>query len=276
MEKKNDNESCGSRNFEEKEEKIVSLTKRAIIRAYPIYWFGLDIAKDVVNLLIEDVSTCPDGDRKKYSQAFLILINRSIQHIESIRILTERGLYGDCFVLTRSLMSNLSMMQYLHHHPELLDLFLKERQEDYQHNKDFKKAFNETTIEKELVEKGLPPFGSAFQVLSKASHASSFGSQLYGSRGKEKGQYYLNYGPKFQPEKALLLMYIVAGSHYDLVNLVLWHCYHAKEEIDTAGWEKVKIDLRKLKKDAEIFSEAALKTVNILWPDSFKQTRDEK
>lgn len=263
---KNKNEPCGARNFEEKEEKIIALTKTAVERAYPIYWAGLSIVKDVINLLIKDASDCPDDKIGKYSLSFLLLINRSVQHIESIRILTERGFYGDSFVLMRSLMSDISMMQYLHYHPELLNLFLNEKQEDYQNNKDFKRAFNETAIEKELVSKGLPPFSSFFQILSKASHASSFGSQLYGSMGEKSSKYHLNYGPKFQSEKALMLLDIVAGSYYELVNLVLWHRYHAKEEIDTEDWEKVKIDIEKLKKDVEIHAKVTLEIINLFFP----------
>jgi len=75
---KNESEPCGARNFEEKEKEIVSLTKGAIERVYPIYWFGLNITKDVISLLIKDVSGSSDGDTGKYSLAFLLLLNRSI------------------------------------------------------------------------------------------------------------------------------------------------------------------------------------------------------
>lgn len=263
-------EHCGSRNFEEKEAKIVELTKDSVKIAYPIYWEGLNLVKDVINLLIDDATNCPDDRGKKFSMAYLMLINRSLQHIESIRLLTERGLYGDSFVIIRSLMSDLSMMQYLHFHPELLDLFLNEKQEDYQTNKEFKKAFSESAVENDLVDRGVTPFGSAFQMLSKASHASAFGSQLYGSRGEKDGQYHLNYGPKFQPEKALMLIDLVTSSHYDLVTNVLWHRYHAKEEIETDAWNKVKDDLRKLKDKVEILTNAAKETIKVLWPELTK------
>lgn len=259
-------ENCGTRNFEEKEERIVELTQNALSIAYSIYWTGLNLIKDVINLLIEDATNATE-DAKKYSMAYLMLLNRSIQHIESIRLLTERGFYGDSFVILRSLMSDLSMMQYLHFHPELLDLFLNEKQEDYQDNKEFKKSFSESAMEKDLVGKGVKPFGSAFQMLSKASHASSFGSQLYGSRGEKKGQYHFNYGPKYQPEKSLMLIDLVVSSHYDLVTNILWHRYHAKEEIDTAGWNKVKDDLKKLKGKVSIHTEAAKETIKFLFPE---------
>lgn len=259
-------ENCGPRNFEEKEVEMVGLTKNALHIAYPIYWSGLEQIKNVINLLIDDATNCPNGDRKKYSMAYLLLINRSLQHIESIRLLTERGLYGNSFVITRSLMSDVSMMQYLHFHPELLDLFLNEKQEDFQNNKKFKKSFSESTIEKDLVNRGHTPFGSAFQMLSKTSHASAFGSQLYGSKGKKNGEYHLNYGPKFEPEKAIMLIDLATTSYYDLIVNVLFHRYHAKEDLDTEKWNAVKVNLEELKQSIEILTEATKKTIGILWP----------
>ena len=95
MSNRKETEHCGSRNFEEKEEKIVELTKNSVKIAYPIYWEGLNLVKDVINLLIDDATNCLDDSSKKFSLAYLLLINRSLQHIESVRLLTERGLYGD-------------------------------------------------------------------------------------------------------------------------------------------------------------------------------------
>src|SRR3989344_5679067 len=261
--KNNHDEPCGSRNFEEKEAKIIETTKSTLHLAYKIYWEGLNLIKDTINLLIEDAIKNPSN---KFNLAYLMLINRSVQHIESIRLLTERGLYGNSFVLLRGLMSDLSMMQYLHFHPELLDLFLDEKQDDYQMNKNFKKFFSESAVESDLVNRGTKPFGPTFQLLSKASHSSSFGSQLFGSKGKQDGQYHFNYGPKFQPEKGLMLLDLVASSHYDLVNNVLWHRHHSGEEIDTPEWEKVKENLRSLKSKVEIHSDAAKMTVEKFWP----------
>ena len=263
--KKKKNNFCGIRNFEKEEKKIVSMTKSSIKIAYPTYWLGLNIVKDVIGLLAEDTLKKHDNNTGKNSKVFLILINRSVQHTESIRILIERGFYGDSFSLTRNIMSDIAMMQYLHFHQELLDLYINEKQDDYQRDKDFKKAFNETIIEKELVGKGIPSFGSSFKLLSKVSHSSAFGSQLYGSNGKNNNQYHLNYGPKFQPEKALILFNIAISSYYDLVNIVLWHRHHAKEEIETKDWNKVKINLEKLGEEIEVHTKCMSDYIKIFF-----------
>ena len=52
--KKKKNNFCGIRNFEKEEKKIVSMTKSSIKIAYPTYWLGLNIVKDVIALLVED------------------------------------------------------------------------------------------------------------------------------------------------------------------------------------------------------------------------------
>lgn len=265
-ESQNNNENCGVRNFEEEEERIVGLTKDMLNIAYQIYPFGVNLIKDIINLLIED-TIHETGERKKYGVSYLLLLNRSIQHIESMRLLTERGFYGDSFLILRSFMSDLSMMQYLHFHPELLDLFLNEKREDYQESKEFKKAFSEGVVEGDLVGRGITPFGSTFQMLSKVSHASSFGSQLYGSSGKQKSEYHLNYGPKYEPEKALMLMDIIISGYYDLATNILWHRYHAKEEISTDAWAKIKKDLKEFKNKITAHTEATKETVKTLWPE---------
>ena len=259
-------EGCGSRNFQETEDEIVAVTTKSLGRAYPVYWEGLELLKDVINLLIDDASNSTNEVCKKYSLAYLMLINRAIQHIESIRLLTERGLYGNSFVLIRSLMSDLSMMQYLHYHPEFLDLFLNEGQDEYQANKEFRKNFSESAIEADLVSRGVPPFNTAFQVLSKASHASSFGSQLFGSKGEKKGQYHFNYGPKFEAEKALLLIDLVASGHYDLVTNILFHRHHAKEELSTENWENVKKRINVLKDKILTLTDAVKATITTMFP----------
>jgi hypothetical protein len=261
---------AGSLDFEKDEEKIISLSRNAYSIGYPIYWEGLRILKHAIALLIDEATVLGDSLEAKQRLAILMLVNRSIQHLESMRLITERGLYGDAFVLTRSLMSDLSMMQYLRHNPQLVELFLNEKQDDYQENKIFSKAFNETTIEKFLVKLGLKPFTSSFRVLSKTSHASSFGSQLFGSKGKDNN-YHFTYGPKFQVDKGLLLTDLIVSGPYDLLSNIL--DYRTQTE-PTKEWLEVHSDAIKLQSRVEIFGTIAKEVVNKLLSKTDKDVTD--
>ncbi len=240
--------------FEDKENKILVQTKNMLKTLFPIYSFGLENILKTKDLLINDVENNIDI---KYNKACLILLNSSIQHLESIKVLLQSGLYGDCFVLIRSLMSNIAMLQYLHFHPKLLDLFLKESLKDYQNNSEFKKNFNETAIEKDLESRGISSFKKSFQILSKTSHASSWGAQLYGVRG-EVNQYFPTYGPTFDPEKATAISVAIVSGHYDLISIVLWHRQHTDLPIDSSEWDKVKANFHKLEIEISMFLNSAL------------------
>lgn len=253
------NEPCGTRNFEAKEAKILSLTQSTYKIVYPIYWVGLNLTKDVINLLVQEIEES-NGREKKYNTAYLMLLNRAIQHLESVRVLTERGLYGDSFALIRSLMSDLVMMQYLHFHPELIDTFLNEGQDDYQNNKYFREAFSEATMRSDLIKRGVKKFGTSFQILSKISHASSFGSQFYGFN-KGGSKYHLNYGPAFQPKMALMLMDLVATGHYDLITNILWHKYQGDEDLNSNAWMKIDSRFELFSEQVVIFNRVTEQTI---------------
>lgn len=260
-------------NFEKIEQKIVRLTKSSLKKAYPVYWLGVEIILSVVKQLQKEVGEAKENDDfniYKYDKVFLILIGKGIQNTESIRILLERGLYGDCFPLTRNVLSNISMMQYLHFHPELLDLFLSEGQKDFQNNIKFRRAFSEYAVETELVKQGIEPIRSAFEMLSKTAHASYFGSQLYWSKDHKNGTHHIKYGPKFEPEKAVLLSDIFSSIHYDFITIILWHRHHLKENIETPEWMTIRENLKELKKGVLEYSNSALAVVNLLWPNGTK------
>lgn len=255
------NETSGTRDFEKKESEILTLSQGAFGIVYPVYWSALGILKDAIDILITEYASSPPTGESKYALALLMLINRSIQHLESIRLLTERGLYGDAFILLRSVMSDLSMCNYLSIHPELLDLFLNENEKDYQENKEFKNAFNEGEIERSLIARGIEPAKNGFRVLSKTSHASSFGSQLFGYRPDGGNKYHFNYGPKFDAEKGLLLMLILTSGHYDFLVQIL-----AYEEQKGNGklfgeWKGIAERVRQLKSELEIVDGALKATI---------------
>jgi len=258
-------EPSGTRDFESKEAEILDLTKKTFQLAYPIYWSGLRILKDAVDLLIKEYAASPDTEKPKYKLVLLMLVNRAIQHLESMRLLVERGLYGDAFVLTRSVMSDLSMVSYLSFHPELHDLFLKESEKDYQENKAFKKAFNEGEIERELTKKGMQTADNAFRILSKTSHASAFGSQLFGYRPSRGNKYHFNYGPKFDAEKGLLLMFVIASGHYDFIVQILAHIEGLENGILPPEWNGVAARTLELESQVQIFNTSVEKTLKDLY-----------
>lgn len=226
---------------------------------YPIYWEGLNILKDALDLLLKETKEALD----EYANALFILYNRAIQHLESIRVLTEAGLYGDAFAVSRNLTSDVSMIQYLKHKPELIQQFLTEKQETYQDKKnDFAENFSERAIHNTLTENGVQPFKTSFQLLSKASHASAFGSQLYGKYGKD-GKYYLKYGPGYEDMKALALFGIISGGHYDLLDNILIY-RSGKSDKRPPEWKPIEDGTIALGLKIDLFSEAATVTLNEL------------
>lgn len=228
------------KNDRDKSEKITRETFRVL---YSVYWDSLSILLDVKDQLIKEVESHYD---EEFNSASLMLLSKSIQHLESIFILVENGLYGDAIILLRSVLSEMGMLYYLHYNPDLIDLFNKEREDDYQKNKDFSKAFNESTIDDCLSKKGMRSIKSSFQKISKSSHASAWGTQLFGKMRKGD-KYYLKYGPEFDLEKANFVLVTVFSAHYDYLNAILWHRNQNDLEIDTPFWESVKERLRNLR-----------------------------
>ena len=158
---------------------------------------------NTVDILIKEVEYKKDF---LFNKAALLLLSRSIQHSESILLLTENGLYGDSWIITRSIFSDMNMFQYLHLCPELIKMFLEESANEYQSNKEFRKLFSETTVRKKIESRGMSPFKDTFDKMSKTAHASSWGAQLYGTRANKKSQYHFKYGPGFETEKALAIL----------------------------------------------------------------------
>jgi 8-oxo-dGTP diphosphatase len=253
--------------FEEKKNKSVRLTQRTFKQFYPIYEESLSTLLRVVDILIKEVEYNKDS---LFNKATLLLLSRSIQHLESILLLTENGLYGDAWVIARGVLSDMSMLYYLHFRPELIEMFLKEEGDDYQLNKRFRKLFNETVIQEELQQHGLSSPQDSFQKISKAAHASSWGAQFYGTRAEKKGQYHLKYGPGFETEKALAILAAIISAHWDYLNTILWHRHHNKLDISSPEWEKIKDDVLKLEIEVTKFSTIGM-SVLFEFKDRLKQ-----
>jgi hypothetical protein len=220
--------------FEKKKYKIKKLTKKTYKPFYDIYNEGLRL---ILKLKDELISEFERGEDEEFNKACLVLLCRSIQHLESIVTLTEAGLYGDATALIRNIMSDMDMLYYLHFNPQLINIFLKESAKDYQTNKNFNKYFNESAIDRFLSNKGLISIKESFQKLSKGNHASSWGCQFYGTRGEEN-KYNLKYEPGFETYKTLYIFPMIIPAHYDFINIILQHKKDANLNLDKTIWKE--------------------------------------
>lgn len=237
----------GKLGFDKDYQRTLRTTRRTF---FPFYSLHSESLKEVLRVKDELISDMQKGYDKDFNEAALLLLSRSIQHFESIFLLTERGLYGDAFTLLRSVMSDMNMFYYLHFNPHLISDFIKESDVDYQSDKNFRSNFNEGAIEKDLEARGVKSIKKSFQILSKTAHASAWGTQLYGTEGKivnGRQQFHAKYGPGFETKKALVLFSIMVSSHWDYLNMILWHRYHNKLDINSKFWMSIRHRVRDLK-----------------------------
>jgi hypothetical protein len=147
------------------------------------------------------------------------------------------------------------MIYYLHFKPELIEIFLKEKDDDYQINKNFSESFNEGVIDRVLKENNIHSIKKSFQLISKASHASTWGAQFYGRQAKTGNQFYVKYGPGFDMKKSLSILCIVISTHWDYLNMILWHRRRNKLIIENDFWKSVIRKVDELRGGIIIFSD---------------------
>lgn len=236
--------------FDKDYQSNVNITRKTFHPLYHIYSYFLKLSLQIKDGLIEEIKSKVDS---KFNKAFLVLLNRSIQHTESIVLLTERGLYGDAFALYRNIISDSDMICYLHFKPELIDKFLTEGQDTYQKNTgDFKNLFSDRALRIELEKRGIKSTANIFSLFSKASHASAFGAQLYSRRANDNDDmFYLKYGPSLERERALIILFITMLIHKDFVSLILWH--RREKDLDSCSsfWINISKKMDRMDKDIQ-------------------------
>jgi hypothetical protein len=82
--------------FKKQKNQSIKLTRETFNKFYELYYESLMPILEVKDFLIQEVKEDYD---KNFNKAFLVLLSKTIQHIESIFILNENGLYGDAFVI---------------------------------------------------------------------------------------------------------------------------------------------------------------------------------
>jgi len=219
--------------FVKYKKKCTKLTQKTFRDFYSIYKNSLQELLIVKDLLVEEYKK---DTSLLFHKVTLILLSRFIQHMESLLVLVEGGLYGDAMVIMRSIISDMKMYQYLQLKPDLVVLFLSESQQEYQKNSKFKAAFNETAIDKVLIENGGRSTKESFEILSKAAHSTSWGAQLYGTAGKDVKKYNLKYSPGFELKKAFTSLTCVAPAFSDFVNMIIVNRRNNNLDLSHPNW----------------------------------------
>lgn len=239
------NQHSTRKSFKKAEGKSRLITRVMLHGFYSLYDQQLETL-----LLVKEILIKENKSESKYSlnKARLILLSKYLQHTESAVLLGEAGLYGDMVVCLRGILYDLKMLEYLQYKPDLVEKFLKEKEEDYyDRSTGFKAVFSERVIDKELKERGVYKSSESVAYLSKAAHASALGTQFYGTdSGKNDNVYHLKYKPGFESLKAHAFFSIIAPALYDFgITILNWR---TRSNIETNGedWKKVSGSLEKV------------------------------
>ncbi len=230
----------------------IAITKRQLKAFYPIYNESLKTLLEVIDLLTTEVK---EGVDEQFNKATLILLSRSIQHFESIVVLTENGLYGDATALSRNILSDMLMFSYLHLHLELIDLFLKEKSSDYKSNKKFKEAFRESKMIEEMEKRGGSVLSKeSFSKISKSLHASSWGIQYYARENSTGLSHHLKYGPGYEFKKSLMMLAVILSGPWDYLTMIISHREIDKLDVSSENWKRIKKKISQLEKPVKKLS----------------------
>ena len=210
------------------------LTKKATKRTFSFYRRGRKLLLYLAQYLIDKRN---NSDDQKYEEAALHLINKLFQHGESVKLLVETGLYGDAMTIMRSVISSMNMLYYLHYQPKFIDDFLKETKDSYQENSSFKSKFNESEINKCLVRHDMPSGQEAFNLMSKGTHASAYGGQLFCSVHGNNA--HMKYAPGFEASKLAAFTSILVAFHWDIVTIMLWHRHSNSLSLAEKEWRSI-------------------------------------
>lgn len=256
--------------FDNKYNESVKISRETFHALYSIYNHFLGLILELKEEIIREYKASVDAE---FNLVFLQILNRTIQHTESIILLTERGLYGDAFALYRNILSDSNMFYYLHFKPELIDMFFSENEESYQaKNSDFKKNFSEYAIATELKNRGVSSTKNIFDLFSKAAHTSAFGAQLYSRRSSNnQDRFHLKYGPGLERERAMIILFITMQIHKDLINGIIWHRMENKLDVSSGFWLNI---LEKIGKMDHDISKLTSITTSLL--DELEKNRTKK
>jgi len=140
------------------------------------------------------------GKSDLFFDAYVKLCVKILHNAEAIKTLLFRGLYGSTYIVRRTLNFDVLMIWYLYFNPDLISDWLGEKFVSYKNEKGWSEKFHESTIIKDLEEKGkkykLFPSRTEFSLYSKGGHPSAFGIRFFQNECKDGGGV-LAYKPDF-------------------------------------------------------------------------------
>ena len=149
------------------------------------------------------------AEKLLFQEVFVRLSVKIMNNGEAMHQLIQKGLYGSCFVLMRTLIFDVHMIWYLYLNPELIEPWLSENFMSYK-NRDWSEQFKEKTIIKNLEEKGKPYNLSisetTFSLYSKAGHPCFFSIRFFQNQNGV-----LAYVPDFQFQTAQWMLWNIVG-----------------------------------------------------------------
>lgn len=184
--------------FLEKEEETVKLTLSSFSKPLNTLDETVKYLLDTLSFALNLYQTTKDEEIKDYCKYYLSCGNAILHIIRSGKLCLTHGYYGSCAILFRTFLNYLNMAMYLMHHPSDVKLLLKESQDDFHINKEYKKKFHEFSIKKELIKLGhkIPDEEGSW---AKIAHGSVWGAQVFGSKSLslKDADYELAYSPRY-------------------------------------------------------------------------------
>ena len=190
-------------------------------------WFSQEI--ELFDLVLSFFAYFLEKLRKKkevsrFDEALLILASKMISDAQGARLSIENGWTGTAMGVSRMFWSAHNMIMFLAYYPEYLEEWFSEKHDTYQVDREFQKLFAEGNISKKLAEKGFELDKLSFQILSKGSHASYWGAQIYTDEG------YVTFQPRPCFFKTIVILSEISAVISALIN---WYIEKKPESFES-------------------------------------------
>jgi len=136
----------------------------------------------ISEVFVESVNVCQrvylSKIESEFSRIYMFMASKLLASSESILELSQKAVFISITNLLRTMRSDIAMLKYLYDYANLRSEWLNENESSYR-SSDFRSKFEDKVVS-DYVSKTWPDMEhSGFTLLSKAVHASSFGSKRF-------------------------------------------------------------------------------------------------